>query len=298
MKKASFTLFQPQRWMSKGLSALAVLFMLCLGLQTASAQTAALIPSDSSSTTTTLEDCNATVTSNSPVVFTDDGSVDGNYADDFMRADTITFCAADGNTVKVVFSEFDLEEGDELIAFQGNQTELAAALAAADAAALAAAIDAAILDAVTDSILAAALAGNGVGDAIVPTDATIEDLENLVAEDTISAADALDDAIAAGIDTTGLDSVGVAALVDSVTVANAIAAGFLPADIDLDSPQAIQAALEDLQVLIALIADALGAFDEDGGNGGRRCYRRRPSWYRGSHYWLRLRYWDYFFGFG
>ena len=113
MKKASFTLFQPQRWMSKGRSALAVLFVMCIGLTTVNAQTPVQMPADSSSTTSTLDACNDAVTSSSPVVFTDDGNNDGNYADDFMRADTTTFCPTDQwHRVKVVFTDFDVAPGD------------------------------------------------------------------------------------------------------------------------------------------------------------------------------------------
>jgi len=133
MKRATFTLFQPQRWMSKlGQSTLAVLFMLCLGIQTTSAQKAIPMPSDSASVAETLSECNGTVTSSSPVQFTDDGSNDGNYADSYARADTATFCPSDQwHRVKIVFTEFDLADGDTLFGFQGDVSALNASTLAA-----------------------------------------------------------------------------------------------------------------------------------------------------------------------
>jgi len=72
--------------------------------------------------TVLLETCNDDVTENS-LRWTDDGLNDGNYKDSRMRNDTIEFCPKDQwHRVKVVFTDFDLEIGDSLVAFGGNKT--------------------------------------------------------------------------------------------------------------------------------------------------------------------------------
>lgn len=147
MKRANFTLFQPQTWMSKlGQSALAVLFVwCCMGIQTADAQTmlargaVAKITSTSTCSKYAVETCNDAGPSDDAAVnspqFVDDGANDGNYADilGMPRTDTIEICGSDAwHRVKVTFTMFDLEDtlapgtGDTLLAFQGNKAELIA----------------------------------------------------------------------------------------------------------------------------------------------------------------------------
>ncbi|MFK7979184.1 MAG: hypothetical protein AB8G86_04325, partial [Saprospiraceae bacterium] len=84
-----------------------------------------------------LEECGETVTADGHQ-FTDDGTNDGNYGDSYARTDTVEICPKDKwHTVKVVFTAFDLAEGDTLFAFQGNVAALGTAgLAAARAATL------------------------------------------------------------------------------------------------------------------------------------------------------------------
>ena len=130
MKKANYTLFQSRSWI--------FLLCMCFGSFTINAQKVVPIPSDSSSVVETLTSCTGDVTNNSPVQFTDDGLNDGNYADDFARVDTATFCPTNQwSRVKVVFTDFDLADGDTLFGFQGDVAALnAAGLDAAIAAGL------------------------------------------------------------------------------------------------------------------------------------------------------------------
>ena len=79
--------------------------------------------------TVLLENCNDSVTEKS-LRWTDDGTNDGNYQDDRLRSDTIEFCPKDQwHRVQVVFSDFDLDEGDTLYAFDGNKKEVREKLA-------------------------------------------------------------------------------------------------------------------------------------------------------------------------
>jgi len=113
----------------------------CLVPQSAQAQIVLNVannPVDTCITAPKLTTCNTDVTSDKSTRFTDDGSNDGNYADptgarggraaNGGRMDTIVICAANAwQTVKVVFNDFDLEEGDTLFAFDGNKAEVIAA---------------------------------------------------------------------------------------------------------------------------------------------------------------------------
>ncbi len=136
MKKAIFALFQLQsRIPLIGRSALMVLFAwCCLGLQFSMAQVnvepgeVIKIGFDSVATQYRLTECEGEP-STSSVRFTDDGENDGNYLDpdDSGRRDTVEICPSDQwHRVKVVFSEFDLEEDDTLFAFNGNLAALRA----------------------------------------------------------------------------------------------------------------------------------------------------------------------------
>ena len=121
MKRASFTLFQPQRWMSLGQSTLMVLFVwCCLGINTASAQI--LMPNDDADgiTSFTFSECSG---DDNQVPFADDGTVEGNYADDRARIDTTEICPTNAwsrVTVKFV-NTFDIESMDFLEVYDGNQ---------------------------------------------------------------------------------------------------------------------------------------------------------------------------------
>ena len=71
--------------------------------------------------TVLLESCNGEATGAS-LRWTDDGTNDGNYQDNRLRNDTIEICPQDQwHSVKVVFTDFDLDEGDTLFAFDGNK---------------------------------------------------------------------------------------------------------------------------------------------------------------------------------
>lgn len=142
MKRASFTLFQPQSWMSKlGQSALMVLFVwCCLGLANVNAQTDVVRITDDGKATNTvntkkLTTCNGTVTKDSGTQFTDDGNNDGNYNDPntvgpIGRIDTAEFCPKDQwSRVKVVFTKFDLAPGDTLFVYDGDRKAVRGGLA-------------------------------------------------------------------------------------------------------------------------------------------------------------------------
>ena len=126
MKKATFTLFQHERWLL--LWRLALMLILTWGsLGLTYAQTQIITNYSESRDTSTfyeLTDCSSNSASNS-TVFTDDNTTDGNYADDRARTDTATFCPVDQwHHVKMVFTDFDLAKGDTLFAFQGDVTAL------------------------------------------------------------------------------------------------------------------------------------------------------------------------------
>ena len=124
MKKAKYTLFQLRGWVF-----IATLVCTCFSSLTINAQQQLIqMPSNSSNTgPIELDACNGTTDSNSPARFTDDGGIEGLYADDDERADTTTICPTNPwNRVKVVFTDFDLAKGDTLFAFQGNKGALGA----------------------------------------------------------------------------------------------------------------------------------------------------------------------------
>ncbi len=157
MKKAIYTLIQHRSSSSLlgKLTLMVVFAWCCLGSQSANAQIQLVLNGDRDTciTAPVLETCNEDVTAAKSMRFTDDGDNDGNYGDptgarggraaNGGRRDTIVFCAKDAwKTVKVVFNDFDLEEGDTLFAFDGNKAEVEAAFAVlADAAATGAAKD-------------------------------------------------------------------------------------------------------------------------------------------------------------
>jgi len=128
MKKMSFT---NSKWSSLlGRSAFLALFALCFaGLQSAQAQAvvAAFATADTTCTVKVLTACNGEPTASSQR-FTDDGTNDGNYADTHERRDTVEFCPTDKwHRVKVVFTEFDLEDGkDSLVVFNGQKADVRA----------------------------------------------------------------------------------------------------------------------------------------------------------------------------
>ena len=142
MKKASFTLFQPQSWIPiLGRSALLVLFAwCCLGIQGLSAQTATdevEHPADNGQfdnvTSYQIETCDG-----ENVLYTDDNTGDGKlYYDNFQNdvdgfvgpaLDIVEFCPQDQwHRVNVVFTDAGINSPDRLLAFQGTAEELEAA---------------------------------------------------------------------------------------------------------------------------------------------------------------------------
>ncbi len=124
MKKAIFTLFQRQRWLP--MRHLALMFILTwgvLGVKCAHAQiTTAYSTNGDTTKLHTFLTCNGNPTVSS-TLFTDDNTNDGNYADNRMRRDTVEVCPKDGDHyVRLVMSEFDLDVGDTLFAYDGNIT--------------------------------------------------------------------------------------------------------------------------------------------------------------------------------
>ena len=139
MKRANFTLFQPQTWMSKlGQSALAVLFVwCCMGIQTAAAQTGVTdtirhpmdIDDDGQQDTTGVYKIEVCEGAN--VLYTDDNTGDGelyydNHQADFtgftpFSFDTLEICPEDEwHAVTVTFTDFDLHPGDFLDVWDGD----------------------------------------------------------------------------------------------------------------------------------------------------------------------------------
>ena len=118
MKKMSFTKSKWLMYFGQSLG-LVLLFCCFTALQSIQAQ-AIVMPGDSSLLQVKLDECGGTVTADDRR-FTDDGANDGNYADSYARADTVEICPKDQwHRVKVVFTAFDLAEGDTLFGFQGN----------------------------------------------------------------------------------------------------------------------------------------------------------------------------------
>ncbi len=146
MKKMSFT---KQRY-SSFLGRFTLMFLLAwsfAGVQNASAQAVNLargavvkmphVAKDSVSACYALTTCNDAGPSDAAAVnsprWTDDGTNDGNYADDHERRDSIEFCPEDKwHRVKVVFTAFDLEDGkDSLVAYNGTKAALGTRIDAA-----------------------------------------------------------------------------------------------------------------------------------------------------------------------
>ncbi len=122
MKRATFTLFEHERWLP--IWRLILMFILTwgsLGLTCAHAQITTNYSINGDTTTLhSLTTCSGDPSTTS-TLFTDDNTNDGNYADNRMRKDTIEICPelAHHHT-RVVITEFDLDEGDTLFAFDGN----------------------------------------------------------------------------------------------------------------------------------------------------------------------------------
>ena len=145
MKKAIYTLFQHRSSSALigKLTLMVVFAWCCLGSQSAQAQIITEYSANQDTCTVAMIDsCNDDVTSGS-TRFTDDGLNDGNYIDpdDLAtrngRADTIEICPEDAwHTVNIVFTDFDLEFGDVLLAYDGNKAAVRTALAAIDDATL------------------------------------------------------------------------------------------------------------------------------------------------------------------
>lgn len=99
----------------------------CFGVQNANAQIVTKFTAkDTTCTVSKLATCNGEPTTTS-TRWTDDGTNDGNYADPMgqERRDTTEICPTDAwHRVKVVFTDFDLEANDSLVAFQGKKSLL------------------------------------------------------------------------------------------------------------------------------------------------------------------------------
>jgi len=122
MKRATFTLFQHERWLP--IRRLLLMFILTwgsLGLTCAHAQiTTNYLTSGDTTTLSKLTTCNGNP-STGGTLFTDDNTNDGNYADNRMRMDTIEICPENAHAhIQVAITDFDLEKGDTLFAFDGN----------------------------------------------------------------------------------------------------------------------------------------------------------------------------------
>ncbi len=118
------------RWFArKGKPILFICFAMFLsGLQSVHAQITMELSQSGIDTCSTLQldDCSGSVTESS-TLFTDDGSNDGNYADPGrMRNDTVEICPTDKwHHVKVVFTKFDTETGDDLLyVYQGTKKQI------------------------------------------------------------------------------------------------------------------------------------------------------------------------------
>ena len=86
---------------------------------------------DTTSTSDTLTLCNGNISSSS-IRFTDDGNNDGNYMDSHQRRDTVEICPLNRwHRVNVAFTDFDLEAGDSLVAFDGNKDAVRQSMAIA-----------------------------------------------------------------------------------------------------------------------------------------------------------------------
>ena len=127
MKKMGFT---KSKWtlLKSKLALLTLVLFGLVGQQNLAAQVQATFDSDGDNTCNVerLEECGGTVDSGD-LRFTDDGTNDGNYADSRIRRDTVELCPKDKwHRVKVVFTDFDLEAGDTLYAFEGDKAAVRA----------------------------------------------------------------------------------------------------------------------------------------------------------------------------
>lgn len=122
MEKRNFTLSKNWVILTR---ALPLLLFACFFLAANSSEAQTLImryaAADTTCTADTLALCGGTVSSED-LRFTDDGENDGNYKDNHQRIDTVEICPVDRwHRVKVVFTDFDLEVGDSLVAFDGSK---------------------------------------------------------------------------------------------------------------------------------------------------------------------------------
>jgi hypothetical protein len=123
MKRAMFTLFQRQRVWPK--VSLTLMFILTWGLLSISSLEAQIVtgfsPNGDTCKTTTFTTCMDKLTKGN-ILFTDDNMLDGLYADSRPRRDTVEICPKDQwHRVKVVLTEFDLDEGDTLFAYNADK---------------------------------------------------------------------------------------------------------------------------------------------------------------------------------
>lgn len=126
MKKAMFTLFRLQRLvLIRRMTLLLFLTWGFLGITYLPAQIVTQFSMNSDTCTVfKFSECGGKI-DDSSTLFTDDGALDGLYADSRARRDTIEVCPdGDKDFVMMTFSEFDLEEGDTLFAFNINKQGL------------------------------------------------------------------------------------------------------------------------------------------------------------------------------
>ncbi len=119
MKKATFTLLRPPNWLPPiDRSAFMVVCIWCLlgipityanatiGLGPGDTIAMDYVINDTTSNQHILTDC-ADYTSSNGVLFTDEGSIHGNYGDGHLRRDTVEICPQDQwHYTRVVFSDF------------------------------------------------------------------------------------------------------------------------------------------------------------------------------------------------
>ncbi len=108
-----------------------ILFTCCFaGLQSVNAQIIMdYEKNDTTCTVAELDPCNGEVNSDSRL-FKDEGGNDGNYVDLHERVDTVEICPEDPwHRVKVIFTDFDIAEGDTLFAWNGDKEALRAGTA-------------------------------------------------------------------------------------------------------------------------------------------------------------------------
>ena len=135
MKKATFTLFGLPSWLlSVGRSVFWVICIWCLSdmpmtyandLNPGDTITIDYEAGDTTSSQHVLMNC-ADYAISDGVFFTDDETVHGNYGDGHPRQDTIEICPQDRwHYTQVVFTDFEIEEGDTLFVFNGTKAQVA-----------------------------------------------------------------------------------------------------------------------------------------------------------------------------